>query len=61
MTASTINVDVPLTKPLTRQTTMNVHIILTRRAKFRLWLGLGLIRLGVKALGCGLNVETSEP
>jgi len=50
--------DVNLTKPPPATITMNVHI--TRRFRFRVWLGMVFIKIGARVMGMRARAEVSD-
>jgi len=51
-----LNTTVPMSK-VTEQITMNVKVTGVRRALWRLWLGVHLIKLAALVIGCNITVE----
>ena len=52
--------EVKLTNPMA-DTTLTINVRLTRRFRFRIWLGLAVMRLGVRILGATPEVNMESP
>lgn len=45
---------------ITKLEHVTVQVKVTREFRFRMWLGLKLMSLAVRVMGCGLKVESED-